>query len=187
MRKILIPKQLFEIIKTHCCVSVIAFLVGTTLSPMIVTKFSKNLFSLIFIFLYMVLIYNKSESIARRDRKTYTEEKPYKCKGLVLPLGIYLVWGFLYVMYYISWKYQIISYTSGFINNLLYIMWNYCYYAFINVGNLNVGVLSIIMFFTVPLITCMLGYFAGYRNFDLSEKVAGIIYEKKDEDGKDEK
>ncbi len=187
MSKIINFKQLFEIIKTHFVVSVIAFFVGTTLAPMIATKGAKNIFSLIFILFYMVLIYNKSEGIARRDKKGYTEEKPYKWKGLLLPIGVYIIWAFFYVLYFVSWKYQIISYTSGFLNNLLYLIWNYCFYTFINVGSGNVGALSIIMFFTVPLIACFMGYFAGYRNFDLSEKVAGMVYDKKDEDGKDGK
>ena len=187
MAKYIRLRQLYEIIKTHFYVSVIAFLVGTTLSPMISSKGSKNIFSLIFILFYMVMMYNKSESIARRDRKRYTKETPYKWKGLLLPIGVYVIWGFFYVMYVVSWENQIITYTSGFINNLLYIMWNYCYYTFINIGSANVGALSVIMFFTVPLISCFMGYFAGYRNFDLSEKVAGMVYEKKEEDGKDEK
>ena len=172
--------QIWSIIKTHFVVSLIAMFMGMIM-PWFVVGSPKHIASLIFIFIYMLVMYSKSEDTAKHDKKQYTTDVPYIWKGLLLPVGIFIVWGILYALFYFTWKYDIINSFSGFTNNLLFVFWNYVYVGFLNIadGKFNVWAMSLAFF--IPLVACGGGYFAGFKGFDISRKVANIVYDKKDE------
>lgn len=179
--------QVLNIIKMHLYVSLVASFLGTMMISFVVGGTTKYIFSLIFILVYMLVLYSKSEDIARHDKKSYTHDVPYPWKGVLLPVGIFLIWGFLYLLYYITWKYGIISYSSGFINNIIFVIWNFIYTGFMSLGDGKFNYLSLILIFGVPIFACGAGYFAGYKNFDISEKVAKIVYENKKDGEKNDR
>lgn len=174
--------ELWTMIKAHLTTSLIFTFFGTILVSFSNGTTSKYLFSLICIAIYMLTLYTRAEEIARYDKKSYTEKFSYPLKGVVLPIGILGVWVLLFILYSVSWKYDIISYNSGFINNLLFVIWNYMYKGFLNFTNGSFNYYYIILIVLVPITASGLGYLAGLKNFDLSKKVVKMVYEEKKED-----
>ena len=105
---------------------------------------------------------------------------PYIWKGFLLPVGVFVVWGILFALFSFTWKYDIINSFSGFTNNLLFVFWNYVYIGFLKMKDGNFDVLAMSLLFITPLIACGGGYIAGYKGFDISSKVAKIVYDKKE-------
>lgn len=193
MSKYIKFKQILKMIKIHFAVSLVVMFMGLIL-PIFYMEGIKIIASAVFVFVYMLILYAASAEIAGHDKKSYTAETAYPWKGIILPVGIFAVWVFLYVMYYMSWKYGIVNmqFASGMINHFLFVMWNQIYSGFMNSSEMVSGNFEIwvtVPVVIVPLIACGGGYFAGYKGFDISEKVADIMYDKKNEEdsaGKDE-
>lgn len=179
MNKYITPLQLAETAKTHLCVSLISAFVGITL-PSFCEGVLKYVFSVIFMLIYALALYVKSEETAQHDGKSYTEQKRYKWKGIILPAGIYAVWLVLFVLYKFSWKYDIVSYNSGFINNLLFVVWNFIYSGFMDMNNGSFNSYAVVLIVLLPAAACFFGYFAGSVGFSLTEQIAKFVYEKKD-------
>ena len=177
------------IVKRHFIVSIVTMFLGIVL-PVFMMNGVKEFASLIAMFIYVLVLYSTCVDMARQDRKQYTEEVAYPWKGLILPVGIYVIWGFLYIMFYFSWKYGIVhpDFVSGIINNILFVMWNYVYMGFMQIMEGKFAMWTLILVFLTPLVACGVGYFAGYKGFDVSEKVVKVVYDKKDDEeyGEDE-
>lgn len=173
-------KQLCEIAKMHLYVSLAALFFGVILLSFVTGSIGKYIFSTIFILIYMLALYTKSGEIAAKDKKSYTDDIPYWWKGVILPLGIFAVWIILYILYSFSWRYDIVGYTSGFINNTMFVVWNFIYTGFLGLSGGKFNYWCIALIVLAPVIASGLGYLAGYKGFDLSQRVVKIVYEKKD-------
>lgn len=174
-------QQLLGMTKTHTFASLAATLMGAVILPFSSAGFLKPFLSLVFVLIYAILIYNKGIDTARQDKLYDKEKKPFLLKGLFLPIGIYIIWLFLFVLYKLSWHYNIVSYISGFINNLLFLIWNYPFFGFLNAVNGDISILGVILFFAVSLAASCGGYIAGIKGFDISAKVSKMVYEEKEE------
>lgn len=176
--------ELWTMIKSHLINSLVFTFFGTILVSFSNGATSKYLFSLICIAVYMLDLYTRAEEIAKYDKKSYTGKISYPWKGILLPVGILGIWLLLFILYRVSWEYDIVSYNSGFINNLLFIIWNYIYKGFLDFTNGSFNYYYIILVVLVPVTASGLGYLAGLKNFDLSQKVVKMVYEEKKEEEK---
>ncbi len=181
MKKYLDFNQIFALTKTHFFVSLVATLLGAVMIPFGTNGFFKTAFSVVMSILYAVCIYSKAGDIAKNDKIFYKEDLPSYLKGLILPVGIWLVWIFLYVLFDISWKYRIMSFSTGIINNMLFVIWNYVFTGFLNPLNGHIDAFGVVMFFAVSLLASFGGYIATRKNFDISTKVSKLIYEEETE------
>ena len=181
MEKYMKLSQILDIVKMHFYVSIAAVFMGTIL-PFVLEGTLKYIFTAVFAAVYALAMYSKSAETAWYDRKEYTPQKAYAWKGFLLPLGIFAVWIILFALYKFSWKYEIVSYSSGFINNFLFAMWNFVYSGILELNNGSFSWYIIGVEAVVSIAACAIGYYAGFRRFDLSEKVAKIVYEQKDEE-----
>lgn len=184
MKKYISLAQVAAVTRLHLYISLAAAFAGVIL-PVVLDGIFKYIFSTVFILIYALAMYSKGEELAKRDAKSYTDEIQYKYKGLLLPAGIIVIWLVLLVLYKFSWKYDIVSYSSGFINNLLFAVWSFVYNGFMDLSNGSFSFYSQILFVLVPVAACGAGYFAGYKKFDLSVHIAELVYEK-DESEKEE-
>ena len=172
--------EILKVIKAQFIVSVIAMFFGMLFIGFSATGFSKYIFSIVFILFNILSLYNASYEIAIHNNKEYNDEKSFVFKGLFLGLGIVAVSVILYILYYFTWKCDIVTYSSGFINNLIFIAWNYPFNNFLNPNNGIVSVAGVAVEVIVISGTCFFGYFAGIKKFDLSQKVTKIVYDNKD-------
>ena len=186
MHKFISPAQIFKIIKIHVYISCMVFLLGTLVfGAMTVNNAGRIIFSIIAMLFYFIAIYNTSLEIAQNDKKSYTKEKPHILKGLVLPVGYIAVSILVYLLYFITWKYMtldnMIAGNSGIINNMIFVIWNYVYSGFISFADGAMEPLSYLVTIIFPVIASVLGYFAGMKNFDITEKLTKAVYEDKED------
>lgn len=186
MHKFISPAQIIKIIKIHACVSCMIFLLATLVFGALTSNATGRIvFSVIAMFFYFIAIYNTSLEIAQNDKKSYTTENPHILKGLFLPVGYILTSILIYVLYFVTWKYMtvdnIIVGTSGIINNMIFVIWNYVYSGFISFSNGAMSPISYLITIIFPVIASFLGYLAGMKNFDITEKLNKAVYEEKEE------
>ena len=75
-------KQILKLIKAHFLVSIIIFIFAMIISGALYGKSPIPLviFTIISMLIYFLTIYQEAYDIARRDKKNYTLEEPYKLK-----------------------------------------------------------------------------------------------------------
>lgn len=182
-------QQILRLIKTHTYVAFFAFIFGMLfLASVVTTKTGGLVFSLITTIVYFFAIYNTSFDICKQDKKSYTKTTPYKLKGLILPIGVLCVSILLYVLYIVSWNFisiekELIGITA-WINNILFIIWSFMYNGFINLYQGTMSAFGYVIIAVLPFIASGLGYYAGYVDFDISEKFIKLVYEKKNTEEK---
>lgn len=177
-------KQSFSLVKTHITIALVTFLFGMLIFAGVIThSVGSKIFSLITTIMYFFGIYNASFEIAVRDKKSYTDEKPYPLKGLVLPVLLFIVSIVLYLLYLMAWKLMTINGAlfspAGIINNFLFIIWSFPFNGFIHLADGVMTWYGYIIVAVVPFIASFCGYLAGYKGFDLYGKFTNLIYEKK--------
>ena len=178
-------KQAFKLISAHAVACFFIFIIGILIfAGLITNKVGNIVFSTIATLIYFMSIYNHSYEIAQKDKKSYTPENPYMLKGLVLAVGILAVSIILYALYFVAWNFMTINEAlisvSGWINNFLFIIWTFPFSGFIKLSDGVMTWYGYIIVATIPFIASSLGYFAGYKNFDLYSKFLSLVYENKE-------
>ena len=181
--------QSFKLVSTHAVLSVFAFLIGTlAIGQVMSSNVGRVIFSVIASVIYFIGIYSTAYEIYTNDKKSYTKETPYKLKGLVLAVGLFVVSLLLYLLYLVTWKFMTINgmlfSPTGWINNLIFIVWTYPFNGFLYS---LFGVMTwygYLIAAVLPFVASFCGYFAGCVGFDLQGKLLSIVYEKKTEGDK---
>lgn len=184
MLKFVGREQLLHIIKTHLTTAAVAFLMGMFLFLRVVSsELGSVIYSLVFTAIYFMSMYSAAYDCCMRDKKSYTEEKPYAAKGLALPLGLTLLTAAIWVLYEITWHFITIdgslATVTAVINNVIFTMWTFMFSAFMDLNSGSISTAGYIITLLLPFAACGLGYYAGYKGFDLTGIAAKFIYEKK--------
>ncbi len=144
----------------------------------------KQLYSVICMFIYFCVLYTKGAKIARQDKRSFSAQKPYALKGIVLSLGISAVTLLLWVMFRMTWVYMTIdgniSGYSGVVYNFAFIVWTFCYNGFMSLYQGGMHWYMHIVMYALPAAALGIGYFAGYKGFSFADRMTMGMYEKQD-------
>jgi len=134
-------------------------------------------FSLIICLIYFLSVYTDTWKLASKDLKSYSENKPYFLKGLVM--------GFLSEIPDIIILVVALVLANGskfFISNLVFIVWNLPFIGFLGLPSVDIIKMETVTsyyylaLFYIPILT-FLGYFAGMKRFTIGEKILPkIVY-----------
>ena len=69
---------------------------------------------------------------------------------------------------------------SGIINNMIFVVWNYTYIGFISFSEGVLPPINYLITIIFPTIASVLGYYAGLKNFDITEKLHKAVYEQEE-------
>ncbi len=114
---------------------------------------------------YAIFMYSKLYKVGERDTKSYSEAKPYPCKGIVLYIGVLLVGVLLALLYDASFTAP--TFATKILLFCPFRVWGYSYIAFLKAADLSISVWFWILYFAVPLCSCAIGYYGGMRRWDL--------------------
>lgn len=141
------------------------------------------IFTVIFTLIYFMSIYGAASNCAARDKKTFTEQKPYPWKGLILPVGILLATALLWGLYKIAWTFitidGVLATFSGVACSMIFTIWTFMFNAFMGIQSGAINGYAVIILIVVPVAASGLGYYMGYRGFDIYDKLMRLVYEKK--------
>ena len=114
---------------------------------------------------YVIYMYSKLYKVGERDTKSYVQEKPYMCKGIVLYIGLFFISLLFAVLYKASFSTNtLLAYFLGYFP---FRIWGYTYIGFMKTAGGAISVFYWILYFGVPLVSCAVGYYAGMRRWDL--------------------
>ena len=174
-------KQILKIIKSHAIANIcIFFLEMLMISVVHGTKIGGCLFSVFALLVYFVVLYSDAYEVAKRDKKSYTEEEPYFCKGFLLAVGVIIVTAILYAIYYFVWQ----GYNTtiiGFLLNMVFRIWISAFRTFSGLEGAVMQWYGYIAIIVIPVIMSGVGYIAGLKDFDLHSKLSKFVYENKEE------
>ncbi len=175
-------KQVLKLVKAHLSASILIFLFGMILSGALYreNKIPLVIFSIISLLTYFLSIYLESYAIARQDNKRYTVEEPYMLKGFLLPVGVVILTIILYTIYFFVHRHVPAPSIWKLISGIVYVVWTYPFSEIIGLNNGAMAWYGYIIVIFSPVILSGLGYIAGLKNFDISEKLSKFVYEKKE-------
>ena len=140
----------------------------------------------IFTVVYAFLIYDRAHKFAAFDAKSYTPLQPELKWGLVWGVCIAGITAAAIVIYRLNWMFFSVdgAMTNIFsiIINLMFNLWTAPYFGFISDTNGIIPIFAMILMIVVPIISSVLGYFAGMKHFDIIAALDSLTVEKTEED-----
>lgn len=179
-----IKGQIISVILEHLravCILFVLWVLGIRITA---SEIGGMIYSAIAVFLYFAVMYSAGYQAEKNDKKSYSPLTPKKYKGALISLGV-LVLSIVFVCAYLL-VWQTASDGNNLTSlwavavNILYLFW-FC--PFVNFLSAQKGVIPPIWYFIIfilPTASCFLGYFAGYKNFNILEKLRTLMYEKKE-------
>lgn len=145
-----------------------------------------RLVSLLFVLVEFSALYSNAWEAAQYDKKSYSKNKPYHLKGLVLSVGIVIFTVILWACYAYAWKVGSdgvsLLRVRYVLLNIPFVIWTMVLDPFLAL-KAGVGtVLGMVMVFCIPMLANATGYLAGEKDFSLTEKFMPFIYEKRKQD-----
>lgn len=147
------------------------------------TKTGGYIYTALGLIAYFFTAYNSGVSCAVDDKRSYTALTPHPLKGLLLPITLTLVNIMVIVLYKCTWAFgasgETPSQVWSIITNILCIAWFAPYQPALGMAHGHFEPLGYIIILFLPIVANFLGYFAGYKDFYLKEKLSFLVYEKK--------
>ena len=175
--------QMVDVLKTHS-MSALAFSLLWMAFIMIWTNtVGSYVFAFIAIVSYFFSIFGCGERAAKNDKKSYVTGDPELKKGVYIPLLLLAVNLIFIALYKITWVFgsngESIQELWSVITNVISYAWFAPFGSFSGMDKGNFSIIGIILIIIVPQISYFLGYLAGMKGYDISEKLFGFMYEKK--------
>lgn len=138
---------------------------------------------ILFMLIYGALIYYRGKKAAQADMKSYSVLKPSLKRGALLGVSIAAASLILFAADKVVW----LCFSDGGVLtnafaktvNAVFVIWNVPYYGFLGDGAGVVTPLVFVLMLVVPIISSLLGYFAGIKGINIFEKFNASMYEKK--------
>lgn len=181
--KYTIPGQVASIIVTHSEAAFLFFFVWIFSISITSTKVGGLIFSTISTLFYFMMIYSAGYNTVKNDKKSYTELTPVPYKGALLSLGLLVFNIIVLVIYHLSWFFgstpEGISTWWSLVGNIFSIFWFSPYLNLLNMENGHIALYGYAIILLLHPSACFLGYYAGYKNFDISAKFKFLVYDQK--------
>lgn len=179
-----IKGQVVSVILEHLRASTIFFVAWILTIRITSSVIGGIVYSVIATFFYLTLMYSAGYQALKNDKKSYSPLTPKKYKGALLSLGLLALSILIVIAYLIAWRVagdgeNLITLWAVAVN-VLYLFWYSPFVGFLGTQKGTISMLGYIIIFVLPTASCFLGYFAGYKGFDISEKLRTLIYEKKE-------
>ena len=174
--------QMVSVLGAHAATAFIFFFIWLVTAGMWQGVAGK-IFSAIGCLCYLVAIYNSGVTSAQNDKRTISPLTPYPAKGLVLPIILLVVNVVMILLYKYAWSAggngEYLVQGWAVIVNVLCVFWTSAYE---NILGMEKGVLELqgyLIICVLPFVASGAGYFAGYKGYDVFDKISALAYEKK--------
>lgn len=142
----------------------------------------KEFLSVIFMTVNFAMLYSSAKTFAKLDNKPYTPLKPNKMKGVMFGCMVALVTLIITAAFKIMWlKFGNDTGVEGTVPAIINMLFYYWSFPFNGILGLNAGrfmIYTVPVMIVVPIAATSLGYMAGCKNFNISEKINEFMYEK---------
>lgn len=172
--------QIISVVFAHLKTVSVLFLIWLLLIALTISKIGGIIYSVIATSAYVITMYSESFSQAKNDKKSYSPLTPKPYKGLLLPLGVIFINILVTLIHIFALRGAGETLNLSAISaNVLYLFWFSPFISFLDMQKGAISTAEYAVVFVLPLLSCFFGYFAGYKNFNISDKLRGFMYEKK--------
>lgn len=183
--KITIKYQFMYMLLMQLAASGIAFVFGMIAFWYFTNiNIAKQILSLAFIAVNFAMLYTASKKFALLDNKSYTPLKASKIKGLLFGCFISAVNVLLILVFRLLWaKYGSETGINGIlptIYNAIFFFWTYPYNGIMNLDFGTFTWYSALAMVIMPVLAAFIGYIAGSKKFEFTEKIDEFMYEKEE-------
>lgn len=134
---------------------------------------------------YVITVYSAAYKIADKDIKSYSQNKPYTLKGVVISLLTLACTGIFALLYHLSYIVDLSFLRIGAILELVlrygFRWWGFAFEGFRIAPDGSISVIYwLLLFLTMP-IASFFGYFCGMKKIELSYMFfSRLVYKKED-------
>lgn len=181
--EITLKRQIWSVFWTHLYVIIISVIFGFgAFWWFLAQDVWKTLYSVIFMAVYAGALYCKAHRVATHDLKGYAQTKCYPAKGLVLGLVIAGSTFILWCIYRLIWVTNPGESLVGVWRSLyngFFICYTFIYNGIMVPYKGGMFWYAHIVIYALPVISAGLGYYAGYKKFNLYDRLLPFMYERK--------
>lgn len=175
--------QILSVIIAHIVSATVFFLTWLIAISITGTRIGGLVYSSVSAVFYAVTMYSVGCSVAKNDKKSYAKLTPFAYKGAVISLGLGILNVLTVILYKLSWTIggdsEGLTKLWAVIGNLFSLFWFSPYMNLLGMDKGNMTVYGYLISLLLHTAMCFLGYFAGYKDFDISAKFKFLVYEKK--------
>lgn len=147
------------------------------------TKIGTYAFAVVGILVYFFAIYNAGFDTASYDKKNYSPVTPKPWRGIYLPVVLTAVNIIAILIYKCAWHFgsdgEYLAQLWAVVLNVLSVVWFSPCKAVVGMDCGHFSLSGYLIVFLLPYAASLLGYFAGYKGFDIYAKLNASVYEKK--------
>lgn len=181
--KYTIPGQILSVILTHIKAAFLFFIVWLLAISLTSTQIGGIIYSSVSAAFYFIMMYATGYTIEKNDKKSYSKLTPVSYKGALLPLGLSLLNILTLIIYKLSWALgsngENIENWWALAGNIFGLFWFSPYMNILGMETGKIAPYGYAIIFLLHELACFAGYFAGYKDFDISAKFSFLMYEKK--------
>ncbi len=175
--------QFASIFLTHLEAIGVSFIFIAAVFYMFMTKYIfREILSVIFMTVYFAMVYSKAHKFATRDQKPYTKTNPNLYKGfmfgVVLSLSFFAVWGIYKLMWINFGQTGMLTSLWAGIYSVFFWIYTIPFNGIMGLSRGHIMWYALVLMFTLPPLATTLGYYAGLKQFRISDHVGKLAYEK---------
>lgn len=179
-KEITFKMQFLKIVLSHLKVLGIIFLVFYFMGIAFwaIHDVVTTIMEILILVVYVGFMASAANGCAAYDLKDYSKTKAFPLKGFLLSVPIVLLnlamWGAL------QWVH--VTQLSDTVKNVIqtvFFVWTVPYNFFLKPDGASVRVIGQILMYAVPFVTIGVGYFAGYKRWDIYKRLDKIVFEQK--------
>ncbi len=179
--KYTLTAQILRMVRKHATTALMFSLIWLALISIWATAAGSYIFAAIGFIGYFLSIYNEAFNSATDDKKPYSPLTPKPYKGIYLPVLLTAVNIILIIIYKCSWAFGssdgAITNAWGLAGNVISVLWFSMYKALLGMDKGHFELQGYLIIVFLPYIASLTGYFAGYKGYDIYDKLNGIVYE----------
>ena len=178
-KKKISSKQLGRVLGLHVlAIFVILVIFYFMLFSMWTVKVLEVVLGFLSLIIYMLIMASTAKGVADRDLLPDAKTEAFPVKGLVLASVVvilnFIIWGALKLSWAIGAPESV-----KVVAQVLFFLLTLPYNFFLNISGGDVSGIGVVLMFTAPFVCMEAGYFAGYKKWDIFEKLDKIVFEKK--------
>ena len=177
--------QMLQILKTYSINAILFAIVWVMLANLWSTGVGRYIYVVISLVTMFFTLYGCGEQIAKDDKKPYANRGICIKRSLYMPCLVMAAQILFILMFKLTWMLgsdgDNIQEVWAVATNLMSYAW---FAPFGTIAGMNKGsfsVLGYVLMFLIPEGGYVLGYLAAAKGYDISEKLFGFMYEKKNE------
>ncbi len=174
--------QQVGMLTTHACSALVFAFLWFVMAVIWTNDIGRYIYGTLGCVLYFLVIYNAGTQAASKDKKSFSECTPKPQKGIFLPILLTVVNILVIILYKYVWHFfsdgMYLTDAWAVAGNVVSILWFSAYKTFLGMERGHIELQGYIIIFVLPFIASAVGYYAGYKGFDLYGKLDGFMYEK---------